>query len=99
MLYIPMLHLSYWTGQVIYERWSIGMYNIFFTFFPPLALGIFDKTCSAETREKNPALYLISQNSELYNIRRFWMFHRKRSLSFRLTILAVQVGNGNRSVM
>jgi phospholipid-transporting ATPase len=65
---------SYWTGQVIYERWSIGMYNIFFTFFPPLALGIFDKTCSAETREKNPALYLISQNSELYNIKRFWMF-------------------------
>jgi len=65
---------SYWTGQVIYERWSIGMYNIFFTFFPPLALGIFDKTCNAETREKNPALYLISQNSELYNIKRFWMF-------------------------
>merc|ERR1719342_978696 len=65
---------SYWSGQVIYERWSIGMYNVFFTFFPPLALGIFDKTCSAETREKNPALYLISQKSELYNIKRFWMF-------------------------
>jgi len=65
---------SYWSGQVIYERWSIGMYNVFFTFFPPLALGIFDKTCSAETRETNPQLYTVSQRSELYNIKRFWMW-------------------------
>ena len=65
---------SYWSGQVIYERWSIGMYNVFFTFFPPLALGIFDKTCSEEIREANPKLYHISQNSELYNIKRFWMW-------------------------
>ena len=65
---------SYWSGQVIYERWSIGMYNVFFTFFPPLALGIFDKTCSDETREAIPQLYTISQRSELYNSKRFWMW-------------------------
>merc|ERR1719427_111022 len=65
---------SYWTGQVIYERWTIGMFNIFFTSLPPLALGIFDKTCSADTREAYPALYQTSQRSELFNIKMFWLW-------------------------
>jgi len=65
---------SYWSGQVIYERWTIGMFNILFTSLPPLALGIFDKTCSAETRESFPALYKTSQRSELFNIKMFWLW-------------------------
>merc|ERR1711936_553806 len=63
---------NYWSGQVIYERWTIGMYNILFTSLPPIALGLFDRTCTAETREKFPSLYHSSQNSELFNIREFW---------------------------
>jgi len=57
---------------VLYERWTIGMYNIFFTSAPPVALGLFDRTCSAETREKYPSLYLPSQNSEMFNHKQFW---------------------------
>ena len=34
---------NYWSGQVIYERWTIGMYNVFFTSAPPVALGLFDR--------------------------------------------------------
>ena len=63
---------NYWSGQVIYERWTIGMYNILFTSLPPIALGLIDRTCTAETREKFPSLYQASQNSELFNIREFW---------------------------
>merc|ERR1719312_855354 len=63
---------NYWSGQVLYERWTIGMYNIFFTSAPPVALGLFDRTCSAETREKYPSLYHPSQNSEMFNHREFW---------------------------
>jgi len=63
---------NYWSGQVIYERWTIGMYNILFTSLPPIALGLFDRTCTAETREKFPSLYQASQNSELFNIKEFW---------------------------
>ena len=63
---------NYWSGQVIYERWTIGMYNILFTSLPPIALGLFDRTCTAETREKFPSLYKASQNSELFNSREFW---------------------------
>jgi magnesium-transporting ATPase (P-type) len=35
---------NYWSGQVLYERWTIGMYNIFFTSAPPVALGLFDRS-------------------------------------------------------
>eukprot|EP00092_Neocalanus_flemingeri_P037876 GFUD01041229.1.p1 GENE.GFUD01041229.1~~GFUD01041229.1.p1 ORF type:complete len:1159 (-),score=232.94 GFUD01041229.1:205-3681(-) len=87
---------SYWSGQVIYERWTIGMFNIMFTSLPPLALGIFDKTCSAETRESNPALYKTSQNSELFNIKMFWLwigtaiYHSV--LLFWIPMLAMETG-------
>ena len=87
---------SYWSGQVIYERWTIGMFNILFTSLPPLALGIFDKNCSAETRESNPALYKTSQNSELFNIKKFWLwigtaiFHSV--LLFWVPMLAMSTG-------
>jgi len=63
---------NYWSGQVIYERWTIGMYNVFFTSAPPVALGLFDRTCSAETREKYPSLYHSTQKSEFFNHREFW---------------------------
>jgi len=63
---------NYWSGQVIYERWTIGMYNLFFTSAPPVALGLFDKNCTAKTREMYPSLYHSSQKSEMFNHREFW---------------------------
>jgi len=87
---------SYWSGQVIYERWTIGMFNILFTSLPPLALGIFDKTCSAKKREEHPTLYKTSQNSELFNIKMFWLwigtalFHS--ILLFWMPMLAMETG-------
>jgi len=63
---------NYWSGQVLYERWTIGMYNLFFTSLPPVALGVMDRTCSAATREKYPSLYLASQSSQMFNHKQFW---------------------------
>jgi len=63
---------NYWSGQVIYERWTIGMYNLFFTSAPPVALGLFDRTCMAATREEYPSLYHSTQKSEFFNHREFW---------------------------
>ncbi|RXG68050.1 Phospholipid-transporting ATPase IA [Armadillidium vulgare] len=61
--------LSGWSGQVIFERWSIAMYNVLFTAAPPLAMGIFDRSCSARTRMLFPELYKESQSGSQYN----WM--------------------------
>jgi magnesium-transporting ATPase (P-type) len=45
-----------------------------FTAAPPLAMGLFDKVCSAETMLKYPALYKPSQNADLFNVRVFWVW-------------------------
>ena len=65
---------NYWSGQVLFERWTIGMYNIFFTSVPPIAMGLFDQCCTAKTRMKYPSLYRSSQDSEAFNHRIFWMW-------------------------
>ncbi|XP_065215293.1 probable phospholipid-transporting ATPase IA isoform X3 [Planococcus citri] len=63
---------SGWSGQILFERWTIGLYNVLFTAAPPLAIGIFDKVCSAETMLKHPKLY--SQNSSQFSVKIFWVW-------------------------
>uniref|UniRef100_A0A336MAD4 Phospholipid-transporting ATPase n=1 Tax=Culicoides sonorensis TaxID=179676 RepID=A0A336MAD4_CULSO len=65
---------SGWSGQILFERWTIGLYNVFFTALPPFAMGLFDKICSAETMEKYPALYKPSQSAKLFNVKVFWVW-------------------------
>jgi phospholipid-transporting ATPase len=87
---------SYWSGQVIYERWTIGMYNMIFTSAPPFALGLFDKNCTAATRETYPTLYHSSQKSEMFNHHVFWkwiansIFHS--ILLYWIPMFAMQTG-------
>ncbi|XP_066951686.1 probable phospholipid-transporting ATPase IA isoform X4 [Macrobrachium rosenbergii] len=68
--------MSGWSGQVIFERWSIAMYNVIFTAAPPMVMGIFDRSCSAETRMKYPELYRESQSGAHFNWKVFvwWVF-------------------------
>ncbi|KAK3912291.1 putative phospholipid-transporting ATPase IA [Frankliniella fusca] len=63
---------SGWSGQVMFERWTIGLYNVLFTASPPITMGIFDKVCSAEMMLQYPKLYAPSQNGEHLNARVFW---------------------------
>ncbi|XP_063696552.1 probable phospholipid-transporting ATPase IA isoform X5 [Culicoides brevitarsis] len=65
---------SGWSGQILFERWTIGLYNVFFTALPPFAMGLFDKVCSAETMLKYPALYKPSQSAKLFNVKVFWVW-------------------------
>nr|XP_045622548.1 probable phospholipid-transporting ATPase IA [Procambarus clarkii] len=59
--------MSGWSGQVLFERWSIAMYNVLFTAAPPLVMGIFDRSCSADTRMRYPELYRESQSGAHFN--------------------------------
>lgn len=65
---------SGWSGQILFERWSIGLYNVVFTALPPFAMGMFDKVCSADVMLKYPLLYQPSQNAQLLNVRVFWIW-------------------------
>ncbi|ESP01821.1 hypothetical protein LOTGIDRAFT_225116 [Lottia gigantea] len=62
------------SGQILFERWSIGLYNVIFTMAPPLAMGLFDRYCSTETMMKNPILYKDSQKGKFFNVKVFWMW-------------------------
>ncbi|XP_067662836.1 probable phospholipid-transporting ATPase IA [Haliotis asinina] len=62
------------SGQILFERWSIGLYNVIFTAAPPLAMGLFDRYCSAETMMKNPTLYKDTQNGRFFNVKVFWFW-------------------------
>lgn len=64
--------VSAWSGQTIFERWTIALYNVIFTAAPPLAIGLFDRTCSAETMMKNPQLYKANIDDSGYTMKIFW---------------------------
>ncbi|GAU88520.1 hypothetical protein RvY_01206 [Ramazzottius varieornatus] len=60
------------SGQTLFERWTIGLYNIWFTALPPFVIGIFERSCSSESRMRYPVLYGSSQRGELFNYAVFW---------------------------
>ncbi|KAK9451379.1 uncharacterized protein V1518DRAFT_408402 [Limtongia smithiae] len=61
-----------YSGQVIYESWSITFYNVFFTVAPPFVLGVFDQFVNARLLDRYPQLYQVGQRSEFFNVRSFW---------------------------
>ena len=65
------------SGQILFERWLIGLYNVLFTAAPPMALGLFDRPCKAKTMLNFPELYKMSQNKGEFNIKVFgrWIFN------------------------
>uniref|UniRef100_A0A670ZTH9 Phospholipid-transporting ATPase n=1 Tax=Pseudonaja textilis TaxID=8673 RepID=A0A670ZTH9_PSETE len=61
------------SGQILFERWCIGLYNVMFTAMPPLTLGIFERSCHKENMLKYPELYKTSQNALDFNSKVFWI--------------------------
>lgn len=49
------------SGQIIFERWTIGFYNVIFTALPPFAIGLFDKLCSPEIMIRVSIAYDVIQ--------------------------------------
>uniref|UniRef100_A0A1I8JBV6 Phospholipid-transporting ATPase n=1 Tax=Macrostomum lignano TaxID=282301 RepID=A0A1I8JBV6_9PLAT len=68
---------SGFSGQVMFEKWTQGLYNVFFTGATPFALGIFDRSCSQENCMRYPQLYKENQGSGRYNFKVFalWMLN------------------------
>ncbi|CAI4230590.1 unnamed protein product [Auanema sp. JU1783] len=53
---------SAWSGQTIFERWTIGMFNVIFTAWPPVIIGLFDRPVPAEQMMRKPSLYSSFQD-------------------------------------
>ncbi|KAF8927612.1 hypothetical protein BGZ58_010284 [Dissophora ornata] len=60
------------SGQTVYESWTISLYNVVLTVLPPLTLGIFDQYVSARMLDRYPQMYMLGQKSEFFNVKTFW---------------------------
>jgi phospholipid-transporting ATPase len=59
------------SGEVIYESWTLSFYNVFYTVLPPLAMGILDQFISARLLDRYPQLYSLGQNNYFFRVRTF----------------------------
>ncbi|KAK4639083.1 aminophospholipid translocase [Podospora bellae-mahoneyi] len=59
------------SGEVIYESWTLSFYNVFYTVLPPLVLGILDQFVSARLLDRYPQLYNLGQSNSFFNKRVF----------------------------
>ncbi|CAN0904288.1 Probable phospholipid-transporting ATPase 8 [Linum grandiflorum] len=63
------------SGQPAYNDWYMSCYNVFFTSFPVIALGVFDQDVSARLCLKYPVLYQEGVQNVLFSWSRIlgWM--------------------------
>ncbi|KAI4211834.1 MAG: hypothetical protein LQ351_005477 [Letrouitia transgressa] len=57
---------------VIFESWTLSFYNVFFTVFPPLVMGIFDQFISARLLDRYPQLYQLGQKGVFFKMHSFF---------------------------
>nr|XP_026654344.1 phospholipid-transporting ATPase IK [Zonotrichia albicollis] len=62
---------SGFTAQPLYEGWFLALYNIFYTAYPVLSVGLFEQDVSAKKSLEFPELYVVGQQDELFNYRVF----------------------------
>lgn len=61
--------LNGFSGQSLFEQWTLAMYNILFTFAPGFVFGIMDRDYLKERLYAEPQLYSLGQRREVYNWR------------------------------
>ncbi|KAI1625085.1 phospholipid-translocating ATPase [Exophiala viscosa] len=60
------------SGQTIYESWTLSFYNVLFTVLPPFAMGVFDQFISARLLDRYPQLYQLTQKGLFFRMHSFW---------------------------
>ncbi|OLY82270.1 putative phospholipid-transporting ATPase DRS2 [Smittium mucronatum] len=74
-LYITQFLFAFYngfSGQTLYESWTITGYSVFFTVMPPISIGLFDQYLYARSLDRYPEMYKMGQNSEFFNVSAFW---------------------------
>ncbi|TFK02123.1 A disintegrin and metalloproteinase with thrombospondin motifs 10 [Platysternon megacephalum] len=71
MVQIWFAFYSGFTAQPLYEGWFLALYNVFYTAYPVLSMGLMEQDVSAEKSLQLPELYKVGQRDELFNYRVF----------------------------
>nr|BAJ86425.1 predicted protein [Hordeum vulgare subsp. vulgare] len=86
--------LTTFSGQTLYNDWSMSLYNVLFTSLPVIAMGVFDQDVSARFCLKYPMLYQEGPQNLLFRWSRLlgWMLHGVGSavIIFFLTIASLK---------
>eukprot|EP01117_Protostelium_nocturnum_P008732 TRINITY_DN3129_c2_g1_i1.p1 TRINITY_DN3129_c2_g1~~TRINITY_DN3129_c2_g1_i1.p1 ORF type:complete len:1130 (+),score=309.69 TRINITY_DN3129_c2_g1_i1:147-3536(+) len=97
LLYLIQLWFTFYngfSGQSLFERWTISMYNVLFTLLPAVVFGIQDREVNDRMVDKFPELYRSGIRGRYFNSREFWgwvinaFFHS--FLAFFIPVLALQ---------
>jgi len=77
LVFIQLLFNFYtgFTGGVMYDSWTITMYNTIFAQVPPLLSGIFEKDLTPEAIMAHPELYPQLKNDALFNVKTFTLWN------------------------
>ena len=61
------------SGQNLFERWNLGLYNAVYTVLPPFALGVFERPYSEAFLMKNPRFFRgkISSSGSFFDVNLF----------------------------
>ncbi|XP_068012406.1 phospholipid-transporting ATPase IK isoform X2 [Melanerpes formicivorus] len=93
---------SGFTAQPLYEGWFLALYNIFYTAYPVLSVGLLEQDVSAKKSLEFPELYVIGQQDQLFNYRVFgvtFLHGASTSLaSFYIALWAFQDHVGSKAV-
>nr|XP_025875065.1 phospholipid-transporting ATPase IK [Vulpes vulpes] len=71
MVQIWFAFYSGFTAQPLYEGWFLALFNLLYSTFPILYIGLFEQDVSAERSLELPELYVAGQKDELFN---YWVF-------------------------
>ncbi|NWY70654.1 AT8B3 ATPase, partial [Erithacus rubecula] len=93
---------SGFTAQPLYEGWFLALYNIFYTAYPMLSVGLLEQDVSAKKSLEFPELYVVGQQDKLFNYRVFGvtLLHGVGTslISFYITLWAFEDHVGSKAV-
>lgn len=61
--------VSLFSGQTVFESWMIGLYNVVFTAWPPIILGLTEQFVTAPYLLAHPSLYRFGQKNSFVRFR------------------------------
>ena len=65
------------SGQSLYDNWSLALFNVWFTAFPIMVLAVVDRDCEAKralSMDQFPDLYKDGLTNRIFNGKVFWLF-------------------------
>jgi phospholipid-transporting ATPase len=74
--------LNGFSGQTLYEKWTLSLFNVFFALFPIVSLGVFDRDIGEKVVLANPQLYIDGQQNYLVSFFLKIFSNREISLNF-----------------